>query len=392
MTASNTTPGIDELLAQTRRIATEVAGPAAADVDRQARFPHEAISALKEAGALGAAVPRELGGGGCDIRQLAKMCETLGQRCASTAMIVAMHHIQVASIARHHGGSEFLRDYLRDCVANKRLIASATSEVGPSGDMRSSVCAVESTNGRMTLVKHATTMSYVQHADDVLISARRGPDSAPSDQVAVLALRGGFKLDNIGTWDTLGMRGTCSPGGTISVEGVPAQVLPEPFADIATLTMVPYSHLLWGACWYGLSSDAVSKARSVVRTKARKQPGTIPSAATNLAQLTTDLQIMRSDLVAVTDEYATLLQQGNREELSSVGFTIKLNNAKLAASEAAVDVVTGALRVAGIMAYKNDSPLSLGRQLRDSHSAALMINNDRIHATNASLLLVHKGE
>jgi len=49
------------------------------------------------------------------------------------------------------------------------------------------------------------------------------------------------------------------------------------------------------------------------------------------------------------------------------------------------------MRTIGIMAYKTDTPLSLGRHLRDAHSAALMINNDRIEDTNSAILLVHKG-
>jgi acyl-CoA dehydrogenase len=44
----------------------------------------------------------------------------------------------------------------------------------------------------------------------------------------------------------------------------------------------------------------------------------------------------------------------------------------------------------GILGYKNDSPFSLGRQLRDSLSASLMISNDRILAKNAAMLLVCK--
>ena len=54
--------------------------------------------------------------------------------------------------------------------------------------------------------------------------------------------------------------------------------------------------------------------------------------------------------------------------------------------------MTQCLGICGIAGYKNDSPYSLGRHLRDAHSAALMIGNDRILATNASLLLVHKDD
>ena len=62
----------------------------------------------------------------------------------------------------------------------------------------------------------------------------------------------------------------------------------------------------------------------------------------------------------------------------------------IAASEATVAACERALRVCGVMGYKNGGPYSVGRHLRDAHSAALMIANDRLHATNAALLLVYR--
>jgi acyl-CoA dehydrogenase len=46
--------------------------------------------------------------------------------------------------------------------------------------------------------------------------------------------------------------------------------------------------------------------------------------------------------------------------------------------------------VCGIMGFKNDTPFSVGRHLRDAMSASLMVANERIHQTNASLLLIAK--
>jgi acyl-CoA dehydrogenase len=46
--------------------------------------------------------------------------------------------------------------------------------------------------------------------------------------------------------------------------------------------------------------------------------------------------------------------------------------------------------VSGIVGFKNDTPFAVGRHLRDSMSACLMIANDRIHSTNAGLLLIAK--
>ena len=44
----------------------------------------------------------------------------------------------------------------------------------------------------------------------------------------------------------------------------------------------------------------------------------------------------------------------------------------------------------GIAGYRNDSPYSVGRHLRDALSAALMVSNDRIAAGMGKLLLVQR--
>ena len=67
-----------------------------------------------------------------------------------------------------------------------------------------------------------------------------------------------------------------------------------------------------------------------------------------------------------------------------------MNTLKIAASEGAPRVCQGALAVCGIMGYKNDTPFSVSRHLRDTLSASLMVTNDRLHRTNAGLLLVAK--
>ena len=85
-------------------------------------------------------------------------------------------------------------------------------------------------------------------------------------------------------------------------------------------------------------------------------------------------------------EYA----QTNADELSSIGFAVAMNNVKIGASKLAVEIINLAMLVCGIMGYKNDTPFSLGRHLRDAMSAQLMISNDRILGNTSNLLLVHR--
>ena len=96
---------LPDLLAKVRHIGEEVIRPAAAAVDSEARFPHEAIEALREERLLAAYIPREYGGLAYTVSELAAIAQTLAQYCSSTAMIWAMHQIQIACIVQHEQGS-----------------------------------------------------------------------------------------------------------------------------------------------------------------------------------------------------------------------------------------------------------------------------------------------
>jgi acyl-CoA dehydrogenase len=169
--------------------------------------------------------------------------------------------------------------------------------------------------------------------------------------------------------------------------------VPGAFADSSAQTMVPYSHILWAALWWGIASDAVAKAAAHVRNEARKNPGTTPPSALRLAEVSQQLQSMKHNWVALADEFDALeAQPKGRDELLGIGWALRLNNLKISASEAAPQIVHKALQIVGLMAFKNDSPLSLGRHLRDAMSGALMISNDRIAAKSAAMLMVFKDD
>jgi acyl-CoA dehydrogenase len=392
MSDENTVPpeSAQRLLAVVEQIGREVAAPNADDVDARARFPREAIDALRAAKVLSAAVPTALGGAGLGITDLSQMCFSLAQYCSATAMILAMHHIQVACIA-DYGDTPEWQSYLRQLVKEQRLIASVTSEVGPSGDMRQSVAATVLQGGTFSLTKHATTISYGAHADDLLITTRRDATAMSNDQVLVLAQWGQFQLENPGVWDTMGMRGTCSAGATVHATGPGWQVLKQPFGEIASRTMVPYSHCLWGGVWLGIATEAVRRARALARAKARKSPGQLPVTAQHLSQVVAKLQLMRNEVQHAGVRATELRSALDTQTLDGVGYAIQMNNLKLNASEMLAEILADVMRLSGISGYNNRGEYSCARLLRDGFSAAVMINNYRLRETNATLLMVHKG-
>lgn len=381
------------MIAEAKRIAGAVAAPAAADVDARARFPRETLQALREARMLSAAVPVELGGAGLGMRALGEMCSAIAQGCGSSGMVLAMHHIQVACIARHGMESEFFREYLRQLVREQWLLASITSEVGTSGDTRSSITAVERRDGRFVLNKDATTGSYCADADAILVTCRRDAEAPKNDQVLVLVRKQDCTLKQTTTWDTMGMRGTCSPGFRLESSGPVEQILPGSFADSAAQSMVPYSHILWAALWTGIANDAAARAAAYVRGEARRKPGEIPHTATMLARLSRDLQALRCHWQGIADEFDRLPPGAEgMKALLTFPWALKFNNLKMGASEEAPRIVHQALQITGILGYKNDSPFSLSRQYRDTLSGSLMVSNERVASRSAPMLLVVKDE
>lgn len=304
-------------------------------------------------------------------------------------MVFAMHQIQVACLVRHAADSPWHRAFLSRLARDQLLLASATTEAGSGSDVRRSECAVLLQPGVACLEKTGCVISYAQQSDAVLATARRSPDSAPSDQVAILAERALCRLDPISHWDALGMRGTCSQGYNLALEVAPEQIVPATYAEIAAETMLPVSHITWAALWLGIATAACSRARTVVRR--RTQPGgAVPGGAVRLAGTLAQLQALRAQVADAVRRFEAVEHDG--DALSSIPFALSMNQLKLTVSTGVIQIVGDAMLVAGLAGYRNDSPESLGRHLRDAHSASLMISNERILGNCAALLGGYRGE
>jgi acyl-CoA dehydrogenase len=363
-----------------------IAAAHADTVDRQAKFPAEAIGAARAERLLSLLVPAALGGEGASVSDIVDVCYALGRACAATGMVFAMHQIMVAIAVRHASASAWHQRMLRRLAAEQLLLASSTTEGTDGGDVRASACAVRVTGERMSLEKNATVISYGAEADAILTTARRSPESAPSDQVLVTLLKQGYRLERLSGWDALGMRGTCSAGFVLTGSGEPEQVLPAPYQEIHTRSMVPIAHLTWSGVWSGVAAGAVDRARAFLRN-ARRSGSTLPPGAAHLTRATASLQTLRALVAGALQRYEGAAQQP--EELDSLAFQTTMSLLKVNASETALVTVMSALQACGLAGYRNDGEFSISRPLRDILSASIMINNDRIlgNAAGAPLLM-----
>jgi acyl-CoA dehydrogenase len=364
--------------------AAEVAAAHANAVDADSRFPQEALDALKCEKLLGILVPAALGGEEASVAEVVDVCYTLGRACSSTGMIYAMHQVKAACVAYHGMDSQWQRDFMGRMVADQLLLASSTTEGKGGGNVRSSEAAVEHADGRIVLVRDASVISYGAQADAVVTTARRAADSDASDQVLVVFEKKNYALEKTGSWDTLGMRGTCSAGFSLKAVGSPDQILPVPYGTIHTQTMVPTSHLMWAGNWAGIAAGAVERAKKFMRKAQRA--GALPPGVPHFTQALANLRSLRALIAATLSRYEAIAH--DPKALATIDFQTAINLLKVDASELAVQTVMNAMRATGLSGYRNDTDVSVGRCLRDILSSPIMINNDRILSslTNSTIL------
>lgn len=387
-TTITATPDARPLAARIAHVA-DIAARYAGEVDAAARFPAEAVDAMRATGLLGASLPVALGGEGLTLTQLGDIAAKLGAACSSTGMVFAMHHSQVLSLSRHLGGSASLAILAGRIASEQLLLASATTELGIGGDVRSSFCFVDAQGDKVRLLKNAPVISYGSEADLVLVTARRNADSAPSDQVLVVCDSANLKLEATGGWDTLGLRGTSSMGYKLNALVPADRVIPEPYDVISAESMLPVCHVLWASVWLGMARALVDTSRQYVRAAARRSIGSLPAGATKLVDLIAELERFETLVAGLTARTEAIWD--DRDAFGAIGYQVSINNLKVTASELVAQVAIAALGITGISGYRNDGKHSVARIFRDAQGAALMVHNDRIIANTARLILVQKG-
>ncbi len=364
------------------KIGADVASLHADDVDRLARFPKEAADAMAADGLLAAMVPADVGGEGASIAAAATATRALAAHCSATALVFAMHQINVWYLSRY-GHTDALRGLLRTVVADATLIANGNSEVGLGADLSQSRCAVEPTSTGFHLTKDALALSYGAAANALILTARRAPDAEPSDQVLVAARPGTYSLEPLSEWDTTGLRGTCSASYRIDIDETAELVFPVPWATVAPES-VGITIILLSSVWLGIAESAAALAHAYVRADARRKIGTTPPGAAVLAQLSVRLDEARSTMTAAVEAYESAIAS---DAVGAPSLLLMMRNLKVAATTLAIDIVLQASLICGLAGYQRSSPFSLDRHVRDVLGGPLMANNMRALGDNAVMLL-----
>lgn len=179
----------------------------AARSDEGDLFVAENYDLLKRSGLVEAGVPRELGGGGAEVRQLAEMLRVMAHACSSTALAFSMHTHQVAIPAWRWRYQQVaaVEPLLRRVAGEKLILLSSGGSdwIGGSGK------ATKVEGGYRITARKVFTSGAA--AGDLLmtgavVETAEGPDAVVHFAAPMTAP----EVSVVETWRALGMRGTGS--------------------------------------------------------------------------------------------------------------------------------------------------------------------------------------
>jgi alkylation response protein AidB-like acyl-CoA dehydrogenase len=179
----------------------------ASTADETDGFVRDNYALLKESGLVEAGVPKELGGRGADVAELADMLRILAHACGSTALAFSMHTHQVAIPAwrwRHQKVSA-VEPLLRR-VAGERLIllsSGGSDWIGGSGN-------AEKVEGGYRITARKSFTSGAEAGSILMTGAVHEAEDGTRSVIHFGAPMKAPEVRIEETWRTLGMRGTGS--------------------------------------------------------------------------------------------------------------------------------------------------------------------------------------
>jgi alkylation response protein AidB-like acyl-CoA dehydrogenase len=348
--------------ATVRELAQGEVRPYAAEVDRDHRFPDEAIEAARAAGLLGLLIPREYGGAGLDAIAFAICIEELAQACASTAVIVDVHMSVGSEPILLFGTEEQKKRWLPPLASGELLGAFALTEPASGSDAASLKTSARRDGDRYVLNGTKVFITTIGRAGLYIVFARTGPDERAAGVSAFIvpADTPGVRVGQL--FKKMGLRG--SPTGELVLEDVvvPAanRLAAEGQGFTVAMRALDSGRIGISGQALGIAQAAVDESREVLLERERGQGDEFM-----LADMATRLESAR--LLAY---HAAWLCSGGRP------FTRQASMAKLHCTDTAMDVALDGVQLAGVEGTFGGSPFE--RHVRDAKALQIYEGSNQV--------------
>jgi alkylation response protein AidB-like acyl-CoA dehydrogenase len=341
------------------------AGESARAVDADARFPAEAVAALRESGLLGLTLPADAGGLGGGPRELTEVVAALAGVCGSTAMVYLMHVSAAMSVAS--APPPGLPNLVGELASGQALGSLAFSEPGSRSHFWAPVSRAKQNDAGVTLSARKSWVTSAGHADVYVTSTLTPRPEAGGGTIDVFAIPAGRSgVDVAGRWHGMGMRGNASAPMTFETEvpeGYRLGAIGSGF-DLMLQTVMPWFNLGNAAVSVGLAGAAVAAAvrhTSAAQLEHLDQSlSALPTIRAQLARMSIELAATRAYLDQAADRIATPAEDT----------VLHVLGVKAAANDAALSITDAAMRVCGGAAFSEH--LQIDRYFRDARAGHVM--------------------
>jgi alkylation response protein AidB-like acyl-CoA dehydrogenase len=361
----------------------------ASGYDRDNVFFTEDLAELQAAGYLKALVPKNLGGLGLSLLEVAHEQSALAAAAPATALAVNMHLVWTG-VAKTllDRGDDSLRFVLSEAAAGE-VFAFAISEAGNDLVLfGSNTEAKPLPDGgyAFTGTKIFTSLSPAWTRLGLFGLDNESPD-APK-LVHAFVTRDTRGITTLSDWDTIGMR--ASQSNSTRLDGVVApadrivrRLAPGPSRDSLIFAIFANFEILVAAVYTGIARRALELAVSAVQGRTSARTGLTkdkdPFTRWKIADAAIAYDSLQPQLDALAVDIDGLVDRGDQWFRGLVGI-------KSRATGTAKHVVDQAIAVAGGAAFSNSS--ELGRLYRDVLAGGFHPSNeDSVHTTVANALL-----
>src|SRR5438067_478790 len=266
-------PEHEAFRASVRELAQGVAEPLAAEVDRDHRFPEEAVAAAASAGLMGVLIPREYGGAGLDAIAFTLCIEELAQACASTAVIIDVHTSVGSEPILLFGTEAQKRMWLPRLASGELLGAFALTEPAAGSDAASLKTTARRNGSEYVLTGTKVFITNIGRAGLYIVFARTGADERAAGVSAFIvpADSPGLRVGQVFT--KMGLNG--SPTGELVLEDVvvPAgnRLAAEGQGFTVAMRALDSGRIGISGQALGIAQAAVDQAKALLAVRERQQ-------------------------------------------------------------------------------------------------------------------------
>jgi alkylation response protein AidB-like acyl-CoA dehydrogenase len=349
-----------ELSDKLETLAAGVVAEHAVAVDKDGRFPREAVDAIAKSGLFGVVSGHDVGGHGLGIRAAATVVERLARECASTAMVVCMHYAGASVLEKH--GPDAVK---KDIAAGKHLSTLAFSEAGSRSQFWAPTSTATRDKKGIQLDAKKSWVTSASEATSYVWSSKPTEGADASTIWLVPRSTAGVSVDR--GFDGLGLRGNDSAPVTASGAVVPeSNRLGKEGGGFAVMMeiVLPIFNAMNAACSIGIMDAALGKA-------AAHAGGTkFAHTGTSIADLATVRAYLAKAKIKADAAKALWLDTLDALEAGRADAMLRVLECKAAAGDAALEVTDAAMRVSGGAAFRRD--VGVERHFRDARAAAVM--------------------